>query len=80
MPGWVVDDTTSVREEVAEWIGTTPAERWRLATLCARDAMWAIKASGNPRRILEHVDRLPESTVAALERLRRQASWGDGNR
>ena len=77
LPGWVIDDATSVREEVAEWAGTTDAERWRLAILCSRDAMWAAAASGNRERILDHVDPLPETTIQALERLRRQAGWGD---
>jgi hypothetical protein len=80
LPGWVVDDVTSVREEVAEWARTTPAERWQLARLCSRDAMWAARASGNPQRILDHVDPLPESTVAALARLRRKGRSGDGDR
>ncbi len=78
LPGWVVDDVTSVRAEVAEWIGTTEAERWRLARLCARDTIWAVNASGHRDRILGHEDPLPESTVRALERLRRKAGWGHG--
>ncbi len=76
LPGWVVDDVTSVREEVKEWAGTTPAERWRMAQMCARDAMWAIRASGMAQRILDQVDPLPESTVRALQRLRHEAGWG----
>lgn len=78
LPGWVVDDATSVRREVAEWAGLTVAERWRLAHLCSEDAMWAVRASGNAERILDHVDPLPASSVAALARLRRQAGWGRG--
>lgn len=80
LPGWVVDDDTSIREEAAEWAGLTPAQRWRLATLCARDVMWAARASGAPERVLDHTDPLPESTVAVLARLRRAAGWGDGGR
>jgi len=80
LPAWVVDDATSVRAEVAEWAGLTVAERWHLARLCSEDAMWATRASGNAERILEHVDPLPQSSVAALARLRRQAGWGRGNR
>lgn len=80
LPGWIVADATSVREEVEEWRGTTAAERWRLAVLCSRDAMWAIRASGDPGRILDQVDPLPDSTVAALARLRRAAVNGDGDR
>jgi hypothetical protein len=80
LPGWVVDDVTSVREEVKEWVGTTEAERWRLAKACARDAIWAIRASGMARRILDQVDPLPASTVRALERLRTRAGWGSAGR
>jgi hypothetical protein len=80
LPGWVVDDVTSVRAEVAEWTRLSDAERWHLARLCARDAMWAARASGNRERILSHVDPLPSSTLRALERLRRDANWGNGNR
>ena len=78
MPGWVVDNATSVREEVKEWIETTPAERWRLAKLCSRDAIWAAGTRDDPRRVLDLVDPLPASTVLALRRLRREAGWGDG--
>lgn len=78
LPGWVVNDSTSVREEVAEWAGLSPAERWRLAVLCSRDALWAASASGHRERILAHVDPLPESTLVALDRLRRQSGWGHG--
>jgi hypothetical protein len=80
LPGWVVDDVTSVLEEVEEWRGTTPAERWRLAQACARDAIWAARASGMAERILDQTDPLPESTLAALERLRRVAGWGREHR
>jgi len=80
LPGWVVDDVTSVRDEVAEWRAMTPAERWRLAILCSRDVMWAARASRDPERILDRIDPLPDSTVAALARLRRSAGWGDGDR
>jgi len=80
LPGWVIDDIASVREEVQEWVHTTEAERWHLAKACARDAIWAIRASGMARRILDQVDPLPESTVRALERLRSRAGWGRGVR
>ena len=80
LPGWVVDDATSVREEVAEWKDLSVAQRWKLARICSRDAMWAARASGDPQRVLDRVDPLPDSTVAALARLRRSAGWGDGGR
>jgi len=78
LPNWVVSDTESVRVEVAEWIGTTPAQRWRLARACARDAMWAMRASGMRDRILQQEDPLPASTIEALAKLRQQAGWPRG--
>ena len=76
LPGWVVDEVAAVKAEVAEWVGTTEAERWRLARLCARDAIWAARASGMRQRVLDQVDPLPTSTLRALARLRREARWG----
>jgi hypothetical protein len=78
LPGWVVDDAQSVRDEVAHLIGTTPEQRWRLAVLCARDALWALRAGGNAAHALAHEDPLPASTVAALARLRARSGWGRG--
>jgi hypothetical protein len=78
LPNWVVDDVASVRAEVAEWAGLTDAERLQLAKLCAQDVLWAARASGDPRRILDRVDPLPESTQRALARLRKSANWGNG--
>lgn len=70
LPGWVVDDVESVRDEVAPYRDATPAELWRHTEDCARDAMWAVRASGIPERVLASEDPLPESTVIALARLR----------
>jgi len=75
LPGWIVEDEESVRAEVAEWIGTTAAERWKLAKLCAKDAVWAARLSGNRERILSSEDPLPASTIAALARLRAECGW-----
>jgi hypothetical protein len=72
LPGWVVDDVTSVREEVSRYVGLSQAELWRLTSDCARDALWAARASGILDRVLAAEDPLPESTVRALARLRAQ--------
>ena len=80
LPGWVLDDVTSVRAEVAEWEGLGAADLWQLARLCAKDALWAVRASGHAERVLSASDPLPPSTVAALLRLRRDAGWGSGRR
>ena len=76
LPGWVVDDARSVREEVAPLRDATPTELWRLAVLCASDAMWAVRAGGHGEEVLSHRDPLPPSSVAALSRLRRSAGEG----
>jgi hypothetical protein len=74
LPGWVIDDDASVREEVSEWKGLSGPECWRLAHLCARDAIWAARLGGNLQRVLDQIDPVPESTTAALARLRSQMS------
>lgn len=76
LPGWVISDAESVLQEVAEWVDLSPAERWRLARACARDAMWAVRANRDPQRVLDAVEPLPASAVAALARLQAQAGWG----
>lgn len=70
LPGWVIDDDASIRREVEPYRALTPTERWRATQLCARDAIWAARVSGRRERALAHVDPLPPSTVALLERLR----------
>lgn len=75
LPGWAVDDDTSVREEVAEWKALGPAELWQLARLCSRDVVWALRLGDQPERVLERRDPVPESTLAALARLRRETGW-----
>lgn len=70
LPGWVVSDEESVASEAARWARMTAAERWREVEDCARDAMWAVRASPFPDRVLAYEEPLPESTLAALARLR----------
>ncbi len=80
LPGWVVDDVASVREEVADLIGAPPERLWRLALACGRDVTWALRAGGRAERVLEARDPLPPSTIAALARLRVRAGWGRAGR
>lgn len=70
MPGWVIDERTSVREDVARYVGMRPDRLWREVEDCARDAMWAIRASGFPARAMRYEAPLPPSTTVALARLR----------
>lgn len=74
LPGWVVDDVTSVREEMAPYVGASPASLWRHTEDCARDAMWAVRASPLAARVLAYQDPLPASTLAALARLRSEST------
>ncbi len=76
LPAWIVDERASILEEVAAWRHLSAAERWRLAVLCSRDAIWAIRANSDPQRILDQVDPVPSSTAKALERMRRLTGWG----
>lgn len=70
LPGWVVQDVESVRDEMAPYVGASPEALWRHTEDCARDAMWAVRASGMAARVLAQEDPLPESTLRALARLR----------
>ncbi len=74
LPGWIVDEVSSVRSEVEPYRNASPAELWRHTEDCAKDAMWAVRASPFPERVLAYVDPLPESTLRALARLRRRAA------
>lgn len=65
LPAWIIDDAPSVREEVRQWRGTTSAARWHIAKLCSRDVMWAVMANEHPQRVLDQVDRLPDSLIKA---------------
>lgn len=69
----MTDDVRSVRAEVAPYVHASPAELFRHTADCARDAMWAIRASDVPDRALRATDPLPESTIVALRRLARDA-------
>ena len=72
LPGWIISDEESVRNEVSEWRHMTPAKRWSVAKSCARDMRWAVRLNKNPQRILDQIDPLPKSTEVALARLRRE--------
>jgi hypothetical protein len=73
LPGWVVDDTASIKAEVAPYANVAPDVLWKYTEACARDAMWAARASSMPERVLSFHDPLPESSRVALSRLRRKA-------
>jgi hypothetical protein len=70
LPGWVIDDATSVREEVAPYVGMSMNDRWAATRRCCAAAATLLRFNRDPRRALEYRDALPESTVEALRRLR----------
>jgi hypothetical protein len=70
LPGWVVDNDASVREEVAPYVDATMAARWDATRRCCRAARDMLRFHRDPARALEYRDPLPPSSVAALRRLR----------
>ncbi|HUH06116.1 MAG TPA: hypothetical protein VML75_29205, partial [Kofleriaceae bacterium] len=70
LPGWVIDNDVSVRDEVAPFVGATMAARWEATRRCCRAAATMLRFHRDPERALAYRDPLPESAVAALRRLR----------
>lgn len=70
LPGWALAGDEGLRADAERWRAMSPAERWREVEDCAKDAMWAVRASPFPERVLAWEEPLPESTLRALERLR----------
>jgi hypothetical protein len=75
LPGWVIDDDASVRDEVADAIGKSPEQLWEMTRSCARSSVWTLRFHTEPLAALDHRDPLPESTVAAMRRLRAGRGW-----
>lgn len=72
MPAWASgDDAGSVREEAAPYKEMTPRQRLAILASACRAATRLLLSRDDHRRVLEHVDPLPESTIMALARLRR---------
>ncbi len=70
LPGWVIANDASVREEVEPYLDATPAQRLAATRACCRSAIGVLRYHFDPERALTWVDPLPDSTVAALARLR----------
>jgi hypothetical protein len=76
LPGWVTDNRTSVRREVADYRDLQPEERLEILHRVCRDAAAFAYGSPDRERILMFRDRLPRSSIDALERLRKQLRAG----
>jgi hypothetical protein len=74
LPGWVIDNDASVREEVAPFVGASMAERWDATRRCCRAAVAMLRFHPHPERVLAHRDPTPESSARALVRLREQVA------
>jgi hypothetical protein len=70
LPGWVVDNETSIGSEVAPFVSASDADRIEATRRCCRGAMTMLRFHDDPTQALEWVDPLPETSVAALARLR----------
>ena len=70
LPKWAISNEESVWRETERSRQMTPAERWReTQTVCGiLRPYWSIP--GQPERLRNAVDRLPESSERALARLR----------
>lgn len=73
LPGWVIDDAESVRREAAPYVDLMPEQRAAdLKAVCLAAAKM-LRARQDAVLILDYRDPLPQSTLDALTRLRRQA-------
>ena len=72
LPGWVVSDAESVRSEAEPYRDLTPEQRGALLAAACRAAARLLRARDDAAAVLAHRDPLPESTIRALERLRRE--------
>jgi hypothetical protein len=70
LPGWVVDNATSIRAEVEPFRQMSMRERWDATIRCCAAASTMLRFNRRPERALEHRDPLPESSQRALRRLR----------
>jgi len=70
LPGWVVDQRTSVLQEVDPYVGASSSERLAATRACCRAAMSLLRYHTDPARALAWIDPLPEESKATLARLR----------
>lgn len=74
LPAWVVSNAESVAREAEPYRAMTPDERARVMRAACRAAARLLSTREDRERVLAHEDPLPQSTLAALERLRRAAA------
>ncbi|MEY4575598.1 MAG: hypothetical protein RL701_301 [Pseudomonadota bacterium] len=70
LPKWVTSNAESLREEAAPYVGLTPEARaLQLAAAC-RAGIRLLKARSDWSVMLDRIDALPPSSVAAWARQR----------
>lgn len=69
LPAWVVPNDVSVENEVAEFRDMPLEQKLRFSRSLCREAAIVIASRADASRIWAWVDPLPESTIAAFERL-----------
>jgi hypothetical protein len=70
LPGWVIDNASSVAREAAPYVGLEPDERAKLLVKLCRTAMSIARGRPDSATVFAFRDRIPVSTEQALERLR----------
>lgn len=73
IPRWAVDNRTAVQREAAPYRGLTPEQRAQAVAAACRAAARQLAERPDRQRLVEYRDPLPESSVAALRRLRMAA-------
>ncbi len=71
-PALVIDDATSVDEEAVPYRDLSDAQRARVLAAVCRAAARILRSRPDRDAVIEYVDPLPSSTIAALDRLRRR--------
>jgi hypothetical protein len=77
VPPWAVSNDESVRAEAAPYRSMTPAERLEVLRTVCRTAARQLAAHPLRQKVVAFSDPLPQSSIAALARLRKQARFGD---
>lgn len=76
LPAWVVSNRESVLAEAAPYRYLSAAERAQHLAIACRTSARMLRARPDRLRVIALKDPLPESSVAALARLREQARRG----
>jgi hypothetical protein len=70
LPGWVVDNKTSVKREAAPWRDRSDEEHAQALAAVCRASAKILRARDDRAVVNAWVDPLPPHSIAALKRLR----------